>query len=202
MLSWAVGKTSGAREFEQIIKAQEQLNRRVIELRDLSPTEAMSGERMVRYGQESRTQRQQISRIRTVQRQFRQILDEMEVNDLATPSIRRRLQNGVITPLKALMNQEIPLAADLLDALRNQMDDETADALEETHKSIIRSMNAILADMLKWEGYNEAVALVREIVRLQQEVNEDTKKSLDREIEMLFGEDRAPATQPSGEELP
>lgn len=190
------------REFEQIIKAQEQLNFRVVELREASGAEAVSGERAVRYGQESRTQRQQSNRVRTVLRQFRQILDEMEVNELASPAVRRRLQNGVIDPLRELMNGDIAAAADLLDRLRGQFDEETAVAAEEAQTQIVRKMYAILADMLKWEGYNEAVALVREVVRLQQDVNDDTKKALEAEIEKLFGEEPSPASRPAREEQP
>ncbi|MBX3395063.1 MAG: hypothetical protein KF841_06810 [Phycisphaerae bacterium] len=188
------------REFEQIIKAQEQLNRRVMDLRDVAGADALSAERSLRYGQEARTQRQQINRVRTVARQFQQIFDELDINGLATPQVRRRLQNGVLAPLRSLATSEIGEAAELLERLRDAFDDETSRAVEAAQTRIIRSMYTILADMLKWEGYNEAIALLREVVRLQQEVNEDTKLTLDREIERLFGGEGHSTTLPAGKE--
>lgn len=188
------------REFEQIIKAQEQLNRRVLDLRDVAGADALSTERSLRYGQEARTQRQQINRIRTVARQFQQIYDELDINGLATPQVRRRLQNGVLAPLRSLATSEIGAAADLLERLRETFDDETSRVAEAAQTQIVRSMYAILADMLKWEGYNEAIALLREVVRLQHEVNEDTKITLDREIERLFGGEGLSTTQPARKE--
>ena len=190
------------REFEQIIKSQEQINFRVLDLRGGPALEAMSTDRAVRYAQEARTQRQQINRVRTVLRQFEQILDEMEVNVLATPQVRRRLQNGVIVPMRSLVGAEIAAVADALERLRDQFSDTAADEVEEAQKRLVRTMQAILADMLKWEGYNEAVALVREIVRLQQEVTDDTQAALDREIDRLFGGNDKPTTRPAREDQP
>ncbi len=191
------------REFEQIIKAQEQLNRRVLDLRSTDAADTMSTDHAVRYGQEARTQRQQISRIKTVTRQFEQIYSELKVNQLATPQVRRRLEGGVISPLRGLAVDDLPRAAEMLDQLRGGMDVAVAEQVEELQVRIIRAMYAILADMLKWEGYNEAVALLRDIVRLQQDVNADTQAKLDREIEKLFGGgDETPATQPSREDVP
>jgi len=190
------------REFELVVKAQEQMSARVSALRTAPEPEAMSAQRQLAYGQEARTQRQQLSRVRTILRQFEQILAELEVNELTTPQVRRRLGNGVIAPLRTLVGGEIEAAASLLERLRDRFEVKTADEVQEAQKQLLRAMNAILAAMLKWEGYNEAVALVREIVRLQQEVNEDTREKLDREIERLFGDTPSPATQPAIEEHP
>ena len=41
-------------------------------------------------------------------------------------------------------------------------------------------MRRILRNMLKWEGYQEAVTMLRDILRLETELNEETRQELDR----------------------
>jgi len=175
------------REFEQIIKAQEQINRRTMDLCDSRSDATLARQFAGRYAQEARTQRKQAGRLKTVTRQFEQILAELKVNQLAGPSVRRRLSGGVIAPLKRLTGTSVVETADMMDRLRLGFDEQLADELEQSQTRIVRLMYDILADMLKWEGYNEAVALLRDIVRLQRDLNADTKARLEREIDKLFG---------------
>lgn len=184
------------REFEQVIKSQEQLNSRVMDLRDRAAKGGETPDLLVRYGQEARTQRQQVNRLRTVQGQFEQILAELETNQLDTPQVRRRLGTGVIAALGRLITTDVVEAADLGDRLRRRFDGAMADDLERRQTRIVQSMYAILANMLKWEGYNEAVTLLQDIVRLQGDLNKQTQSRMEQEIERLFGGD-APASQPT-----
>lgn len=184
------------REFEQVIKSQEQLNSRIMDLRDRATKGGETPDLLVRYGQESRTQRQQVNRLRTVQGQFEQILAELETNQLDTPQVRRRLGTGVITALGRLITTDVVEAADIGDRLRRRFDAAMADDLERRQTRIVQSMYAILANMLKWEGYNEAVTLLQDIVRLQGDLNKQTQSRMEQEIERLFGGDE-PASQPT-----
>ncbi len=43
-------------------------------------------------------------------------------------------------------------------------------------------MERILANMLKWEGFQEAVALLREVVKMQGGVTQETEKRIETEI--------------------
>ncbi|MCZ6815317.1 MAG: hypothetical protein O7F76_01315 [Planctomycetota bacterium] len=180
------------REFEQIIKSQEQLNTRIMDVRDLIASG--SPEAAVRYGPEARSQRQQAGRLKTVLTQFERILAEHRTNRIATRIVRRRLLEGVIQPMSRLINVDIIEAGELLERLRLRHDREVADELERMQHRIVQTMYGILANMLKWEGYNEAVALLQDIVRLQGDVNKETRARLEREIDRLFGSE--PTTQP------
>ncbi|MFQ5423746.1 MAG: hypothetical protein ACE5F9_07165 [Phycisphaerae bacterium] len=182
------------REFEQIIKTQEQLNRRMMDLRDEVASGGASVEATVQYGRESRTQRQQAARIKTVRTQFEQVLAEHRTNQIATPAVRRRLGAGVIVPMRRLIGADIPEAADLAERLRLRFDAEVADELERKQTALVQSMHEILAHMLKWEGYNEAVVLLQDIVRLQEDINRQTQGRLEQEIDKLFGD--TPTSQP------
>jgi len=137
------------REFEQIIKAQEQIHRRIIDLNDRPAGEGGSTQRSAAYGSEARTQRQQGPRCKTVARQFDQILSELKVNQLATPTVRRRLSVGVLRPLRKLINTDLTAAADLIEGLGRQYVAEDAAQLEQLETKIIREMYSVLANMLK-----------------------------------------------------
>lgn len=177
------------REFEQVIKSQEQLEARLKELLAVDAADRASNTTASRLNAERRTQRQQASRLRTIGRQFEQILAEMEVNQLASGTVRRRLDSGVIGPMRRLATEEIPAAADRIDALRDGFDDAKSQAVLDSQTQLVRQMYAILANMLKWEGYDEAVSLLRDIIRLQGDLNEDTQKKLQEEVESLFRDD-------------
>lgn len=181
------------REFELVIKAQEQIKLRLMNLHDENSAEKLSTEVASRYGQEERAQRQLTNRVKTIRRQFEQILAEMRVNQLDQPTVRRRLENNIIKPLGRLISTDMSLAADQLEQLRMRNEAQLADQLETTQTRIVESMYGILAGMLKWEGYNEAVSLLRDIIRMQGDVGRQTQGQMEKEIEQLLDD---PARRP------
>ncbi len=182
------------REFEQIIKSQEQIEKRLQDLRAQSAPAQVSTEIASRIGQEERVQRQQIGRLRTIARQFEQILSELEVNQLAASAVRRRLDGGVIRPLRRLIEMDVPAAADLIERLQATFTDERVDQVQQSQRQLVQAMYAVLANMLKWEGYEEAVAALRDIIRLQGSLNQQTQERLQSQIERLFKD--PPSSQP------
>jgi hypothetical protein len=182
------------REFEQVIKSQEQIEKRLQDLSQPSASAPTSTELVARIGPEERAQRQQIGRMRTIARQFEQILSELEVNQLASSPVRRRLDGGVIRPLRRLIESDVPAAAEGIQRLQAAFTADQADQVQQEQRRLVQSMYGILANMLKWEGYGEAVAALRDIIRLQGNLNRETQERLQREIERMFGE--PPASQP------
>lgn len=175
------------REFEQIIKSQEQIKKRVADLHDRAGAKGFSNEAATAYGAEETAQRGQIGRLKTVRRQFEQVLAELKVNQLVNTAVRRRLDGGVIQPLGRLIGTDCVAAADLMATLRRDYSVPRADHVEEAQARLVQDMNAVLANMLKWEGYNEAVGLLRDVIRLQGDVNRQTQKRLEEQAENLFG---------------
>jgi len=180
------------REFEQIIRAQEQLNARALDLRTAIGESGVTPQISARYAAEARTQRQQSGRLKRVLGEFEQIFAELETNELVTPPVRRRLQDGVIQPLTGLIREEVSVVAELTEQLGRQFDTGIADELEQRQTRLVRSLYEVLANMIKWEGYNEAVAMLRDIVRLQGELNEQTEARLQRQVEELFEPQASP----------
>jgi hypothetical protein len=47
-------------------------------------------------------------------------------------------------------------------------------------------MRDILQNMVKWEGYQEAVSLLREVLRAQKNVSQETIEEQQRRIRSIF----------------
>ncbi|MFO0974090.1 MAG: hypothetical protein U1A27_11740 [Phycisphaerae bacterium] len=177
-------------EFEQTLRAQEAT-------RDALRTASERGSAANANVRElARRQRQIASRVKTVRRHFNDILAEMRVNQLVTPQIQQRLGAGVLTPLARLADTTLPDAATQLDRLDPQSPAAWDESLA-AQEAILAQMRSILANMLKWEGYNEAVSLMRDLLKLQSDVNRQTQVEIERRLDELFG---GPGSQPSESE--
>ncbi|GJQ25775.1 MAG: hypothetical protein HBSAPP02_08070 [Phycisphaerae bacterium] len=175
------------REFELLIKTQEQIRDRVMNLNDEARAEFGSARFAAQYASEQRAQRQIAVRMTTIRRQFEQILAELRTNQLDNPIVRRRLDAGILAPLGRLISSDLPGVADQLGQLAGGGDTQIADTIERGHAAILEIMYSVLANMLKWEGYNEAVTLLRDIIRLHGDVTRQTQTQLESEIDRLLG---------------
>ena len=84
--------------------------------------------------------------------------------------------------------------------LRHEANRTLAQTLPDQQAGILRQMQAILANMLEWEGYREAVALLQEIIEAQTTVHAATIETLERELEQILGLEESPEAAP--EEVP
>jgi len=62
----------------------------------------------------------------------------------------------------------------------------THHTIRATQEEILRRMQTILANMLKREGYREAVALLQEVIEEQGEVRSATLELLRRQLETIL----------------
>jgi hypothetical protein len=136
-----------------------------------------------------RRQHQLGPRTAAVARQVEQLLGQMEVNQVANPSVRSRLSAGVVEPLDELARGQLLAAAEAMDALGQNPTDEGLQQVDDQLRAILQTLRSVLANMLKWEGYNEAVSLLRDIIQLQGEVHQETQEALERQLEDIFGAD-------------
>ncbi len=178
-------------EFERLIKDQEDL------LTDVRATLVSLGEqdelppaqRQLLVRAEKR-QRLAGDRCVTIAGHFASILAELINNKLEEPNgtAQRRIQENIVGPLEALAAGPIPQVADVLDvarkpniapALRTKALTEAA----ERQQKLVNDMQKIAKFMEKWEGYQEAINLLHEILKAQGEVNAATIRELERNIE-------------------
>ncbi|MCA9269538.1 MAG: hypothetical protein KDA41_13750 [Planctomycetales bacterium] len=122
------------------------------------------------------------------------ILAEYENNRLYTDEDaqqRERLVERIIRPMRELAEADVPLAMRELDKVRLYADDAQprSEALADVvgrHAQIAEKMQEILRHLVKSEGYQEAVNLLYEIRKTQEQVKELTAKERERLIQRIL----------------
>lgn len=186
-------------EFERILADQQKLleNSRALEA-TLKRDPALAAKDRDLLAASEKLQRLVGGRCLAIAAQFTQILAEVESNRLeADPQVaRERLHGRIIEPLELLARRGVLQAADLLDGARKalpttekQPKDESLAALADAAKEqeeLVKIMREILRHMVKWEGYQEAVNLLREVLKAQRNVHEETIREYQRRIQKIF----------------
>lgn len=181
-------------EFERLLKDQQALevDARAM-LAEIGGAKKLTPDQFARLGAIEKKQRLVAGRCEGIARQFEQILLEIVNNRLEEeggPS-QRRLQRRIIEPLLTIAVQDVRAASDALDAARKtSLEAERRPVLMgqaiENQQAILAQMRMILRNMVKLEGYQEAVNLLREILKSQKDVNQQTIKELEKQIEGIF----------------
>jgi hypothetical protein len=53
-------------------------------------------------------------------------------------------------------------------------------------RAVVAVMEQVLQNMVKMEGYQQAINLLRQIVKAQAQVNEQTVRELEKKIQSIF----------------
>jgi hypothetical protein len=166
------------RDFERLLRQQEELyNDMLAAARPQSAEEARQF-----FPRLARRQRDHAGRLNLLRLQFAQVLSKLRMNQLATAAVEARLGQGVIEPMDELYRESIPRAAAALEPLPP---DATGDALKDARaaqEQVLAEMNRIMASLLKWEGYQEAVTLLRDVLKMQKTLGEETEKRVEEQI--------------------
>ena len=96
--------------------------------------------------------------------------------------------DGIISPLTRLAKRDLVIAADTLRQWARDRTPETASTIDPQQVALLSQMREILANMLQWEGYQEAVTMLRDILRLQAELREESKSILQERAGDVFDE--------------
>jgi hypothetical protein len=173
-------------QFERLVDNQEQVRRQWLTVLGRSPTEMSKGEWSTALAPIERKQRTIANSVNVVRQQFEQVLGEMRVNQLNTLAVEDRLGRRIIQPLSELAKRDLVLAADALRRLARDGEPEQASQIDPQQVAVLAKMRSVLAEMLQWEGYQEVVSMLRDIIRLQTELNDETKQHLLDEADRLF----------------
>jgi len=177
-------------EFEQIVRGQEDLYADLLSALAASGSRPAEQEHRHAFARIERRQRQQSIRTDAVRRRLEEVLAEMEVNQALTGAVRERLGARVVAPMAELVRTVLAEALSQLGRLAKEDSPELGRALQPQQEQVLRAMRAILANMLQYEGFQEAVSLLRDILNLQNNVNEETAKRAGEEIEKVFGPEK------------
>ncbi len=186
------------REFEQMLAAQrglaDSLDRLIAELPDGTAPPADQVQRLAALA------RQQSSaglRVGELAQKFDHILAEMRVSKVARSEHEARIGQRLVTPLAALSREAIPAAVDAIAVLRQPSDADRRTACATAQAEVLRRMKAILANMLEWEGYQEAIALLRDLIAEQGKVREDTSRAVESRLDEILDQLGKPQPPPS-----
>ena len=116
-----------------------------------------------------------------VARAFDDIREELINNRVYTEELRIRIEDQVVTPLEGIVNQMFPELDRRLDELEAALDDPAAGP-ENRNRAVVQvdlvlqSMRQVLERMVELEDFNEAVELLRSIIRSQEELRQRTER--------------------------
>lgn len=173
-------------DFERLVDAQEQLRGRVLSLMGPNGPTPGSKEFSTAAAALERRQRNLAGSVNVVRQQVDQILSELRVNQLADNNVEERIGEKIAQPLAVLLRRDFPLAADTIRQWSRDASERTATLVDPQQVAILSQMRTILANMIQWEGYQEAVTMLRDILRLQGELRDETERAAERNAGDLF----------------
>ncbi len=174
------------RQFERAVDNQERLRRHLLTVLSHLNDPDQKDKIELQLAPLERRQRQVLAQVNVIRQQFVQVLSELEINQLDEPEIRQRLQDGIITPLTDLGARELSQAADLIRQLGREPSMEIARQIDPQQDRILYEMQSVLDHMLKWEGFQQAVTLLREIMQLQKDLNVETQAEIEAGTDDVF----------------
>lgn len=112
---------------------------------------------------------------------FEDIRLELINNRIDTTELRMRLEQGIIGPLQTIGGEMFPELERRLNELQSHLADanlgpQDRDRAREQADAILLAMRQVLSRMIELEDFNEAVELLRQIVELQEKLNDQTKQ--------------------------
>lgn len=135
------------------------------------------------------------------------LLIEAENNRLDEENgrLRQRMFGGVIQPLRVLEDESLGPLDQQLDTARVAANDPQQlvprlEEIETNQTELLEKLRQILASMVKAEGYQEAINLLKEIERSQQGVLEMTEEQRQKRIQSIFEGDEEGDNQGSDQE--
>jgi hypothetical protein len=117
-------------------------------------------------------------------------LEELTLNDLGSAAARQLLADNVIKPLRELHNGALVQMRGRLDELA------AGDAIDEVQRSggeklqheIVESMQRILAQMSQWESFVDVINQLRQVIKLQNQLRDNTQQVQTKQAAELFDE--------------
>ncbi len=174
-------------EFERLLSAQrglQDLLARLVPELAASPTPTASQSQQL--AGLVRRQAGHATRVLEISRRYAEILAEMQQNRASRAADERRIGDGVVTPLEVLGQTQFPEASAALEGLRVEVTPEGVGRVARLEAGLITAMEAVLANMLEWEGYREAVALLTELIELQEAAHGATQNAMETQLDEIL----------------
>jgi flavin-binding protein dodecin len=176
-------------DFERLTKLQDDLltDSRAFAADVADASVSFPPEKRDRLIQFQKRQKTLAGNVASVWQKLSSMRHEIENNQLEEPEgpLQTRLTGKVLDPLQHLIEKRFPGIQTQLDTIRRMSDGnaERSTTIEKTieeQQAAVDEMKAILAEMAQSESFQEAVNLMYELQKAQQEVLERTRKERDQ----------------------
>lgn len=124
---------------------------------------------------------------------FENLVDQMVNNKIDTPEWKNRLHDGIAQPLVQIANTSFIELEKRLLKLRKALESsdwqnlpKVKTAAMEQYDITIRQLDEVLAKMLQMEDFNEAVELLRSIIKKQDAMESDMKQQQKESLQDLL----------------
>lgn len=173
-------------DFERLVDAQEQVRGQLLSELRKATGDVSTDELATAIAPLERRQRNISVSVNVVRQQFERILTERRINQLDTSEEDERLGQRIVEPLSNLARRDLIGAADAIRQWSAGGSPELGRRIDAQQAAIVAQMREILSNMLQWEGYQEVVTMLRDILRLQKDLGDETRKSAESQGEGLF----------------
>ncbi len=174
-------------EFAKVLKRHEEDAADFRDFRDLGDAGAQKEAISRRIRALGRHERHLARTVLTIERRYRQILDEMGNNRLAEESKLNRLRSRIVLPLEALGSRHMPALAKSLALYSRSERPEDRRKTESGYDEVARLMRLVLRHMTQLETFTRILNTLREVIRFEDQAAAEAKARLEREMEELFG---------------
>lgn len=136
----------------------------------------------------SHATRKSANELLTIEQSFRDIRDELDNNRLPDNAPRlERIDTGILRPLHSINTTDYNQLTDYLELLRQALDnhDDVLPRLDQTLQQVdvtIQHLEAVLSAMLKLETFNEALELLRGIIKDSEDIQQKTKNERKKKL--------------------
>jgi len=147
---------------------------------DRSP-ERLASQRMLQVQWAQQNSRKNASETGGLAEAFGEIREELVNNRIDTEELKLRLEDGIAKPLHHIAGEMFPELDRRLDRLQLVLSDPAAGgeglkrAVQQAD-AILLSMRQVLGRMIELEDFNEAVELLKSILRAEQGLHDETKR--------------------------
>ncbi|MDR3183225.1 MAG: hypothetical protein LBT89_09965 [Planctomycetaceae bacterium] len=116
---------------------------------------------------------------------FELIRQEMLNNKIFTDDLQQRLNSGIISPLRNILSADFPELDKRIESLQPETAAAKTACLEQ-FDTVVKRMQDVRDNMLSLESFNEAVELLRSILKQQQQIRSETLEEKNNRLKKLL----------------
>ena len=124
---------------------------------------------------------------------FEEILKQLVNNRIDNEELQERLQSGIAYPLRNIAEKMFPEFERRLDVLQSSLEDEklgplARDSARSQADAILLAMRHVLDRMIELQDYDEIVEMLRDVIKMQEQLHEQTDQRHKQIIRELLKE--------------